>query len=255
LVDEDRSVPDVPLRCIVFLLNGRLKNDKIDSVARAIFNRILVENWEWGRDMTGHLANPSSRAFDLIVEAIRGREARRGGPLVVAFDGRSGVGKSTLATCVASLIDAVVVESDDFYAGGTDEEWMKRTAKEKVDLCIDWRRLRTEALEPLVAGCVATWHPFSFASGEGLADHTVSRSPAPVIILDGVYSARLELADLVDLTVLVNVSNDFDRRGRLLAREGKNFMTAWHALWDDAEDYYFTHVRPPESFDLVVFGD
>ena len=30
------------------------------------------------------------------------------------------------------------------------------------------------------------------------------------------------------------------------------FLAAWHALWDDAEAFYFTEVRPPSAFDLVV---
>ena len=39
-------------------------------------------------------------------------------PVVVALDGRSGVGKSTLATAIADRLGAVVIEGDDFYAGG-----------------------------------------------------------------------------------------------------------------------------------------
>ncbi len=39
-------------------------------------------------------------------------------------------------------------------------------ARERV---IDWRRLRAEALEPIATGGVATWHPFDFAIGHGLA--------------------------------------------------------------------------------------
>jgi uridine kinase len=205
--------------------------------------------------MADNFHDSTDSSLEAILAAIRRLMERREGPLMVALDGRSGTGKSTLATRIASRMDAVIVESDDFYVGGTDDEWASRTPKEKVDLCIDWRRLRAAALEPLLAGRTPTWHPFNFATGEGLANHTVSRSPAPVIILDGVYSARPELADLVDLTVLVDASDDLDRRRRLLAREGETFMSAWHALWDDAEDYYFKHVRPPESFDLVVLGD
>ncbi|HEY0754285.1 MAG TPA: sigma 54-interacting transcriptional regulator [Ktedonobacteraceae bacterium] len=39
---------------------------------------------------------------------------------------------------------------------------------------------------------------------------------------------------------------------RLIMREGPDFMQRWHALWDVAEDYYFTSVRPRSSFDLIV---
>ena len=122
---------------------------------------------------------------------------------------------------------------------------MGRTvARGKAALVIDWRRLRAEALAPLLAGRPARGHPFDFQAGHGLAAHTVTRDPARVIVLDGVYLARPELADLIDLAILVEAADDTVRRQRLLAREGASFMAAWHRRWDAAEDYYFTHVRP-----------
>lgn len=178
--------------------------------------------------------------------------AGRRGPLLVAFDGRSGAGKSTLAARVAGRVGGVVVEGDDFYAGGTDAEWAGRTAADKAAGCIDWRRMRVEALEPLLAGRPAVWRPFDFAAGAGLVPHTVRRDPAAVVILDGVYSARPELREIVGLAVLVDIPDDAARRRRLLLREGKAFMDAWHALWDEAEDHYCTVVRPRASFDLVA---
>lgn len=188
----------------------------------------------------------------MIVAAIRRIAADRRGPLLVAFDGRSGAGKSTLAARVAGRVGGVVVEGDDFFAGGTDADWAGRSAVDKVDACIDWRRMRAEALEPLLAGRPALWRPFNFATGVGLAPHTVRRGPAAVVMLDGVYSARPELREIVGLAVLVDVPDDAVRRRRLVLREGEAFMDAWHALWDGAEDHYFAVVRPRASFDLVV---
>jgi uridine kinase len=187
-----------------------------------------------------------------LIDEIRWRMAGRVAPLLVALDGRSGTGKSTLAALLAAQLDATVVEGDDFYAGGTDAEWDARSPAEKAALVIDWRRLQAEALAPLLAGRPATWHPFDFQAGHGLAAHTVTRDPARVIVLDGVYSARPELADLVDMAILVEAADDTARRQRLLAREGAPFMAAWHRRWDVAEDYYFTHVRPRSSFDMVI---
>src|SRR4051794_20881896 len=139
---------------------------------------------------------------DAIVTAIRRLTASRSTPLLVAIDGRSGSGKSTIARRVADQLEATVVESDDFYSGGSDAEWAQRTAEERFAACIDWRRLKAEVLAPLLAGRTATWHPFNFEMGVGLAAHTISRKPAAVIILDGVYSARPELQEIVDLAVL-----------------------------------------------------
>jgi len=191
---------------------------------------------------------------DLVAE-VRWRLEGRRTPLVVAFDGRSGVGKSTLATQLATCFNATIIPGDDFWLGGTDAEWARLTPADRSDRCIDWRRLRAEVLAPLHAGCPAVWHPFDFAAGTGLAAQAEVRDPAPVVVLDGVYSARPELRDLVDLAVLVEMTDDDLRRRRLVAREGVAFMTAWHALWDAAEDDYFGRVCPRESFDLIVVTD
>ena len=75
--------------------------------------------------------------------------------------------------------------------------------------------------------------------------------PASVIILDGVYSSGPQMADLVGLSILVEAPNE-QRLTRLAKREEAEFLTQWHARWDAAEDFYFSSVRPKESFDVVV---
>jgi uridine kinase len=193
---------------------------------------------------------------EYIVTAIRSRLADKARPFVVALDGTSGVGKSTLAAAVATKLRATVIPTDDFFASNrTGDEWDACTAAEKADLAIEWRRLRAEALEPLRAGREASWHPFDFAAydyatGSGLANELVTRQPTKVIIIDGIYSCRPELRDLIDLCVLVEAPTVV-RRQRHNEREGKD-EAEWHRHWDEAEDHYFAHVQTPESYDLVV---
>jgi uridine kinase len=190
--------------------------------------------------------------YSYLLDKIQSLTAGRKKPLLVALDGRSGVGKSTMAQAIAQELGGIVVIGDDFFAGGPDSEWDERSAEAKVADCIDWRRLRKEALEPLLAGLPASWHPFNFISGFGLSEELIHRKPAPIIILDGAYSCRPELADIVDLSVLIELSDDKLRRQRLLAREGHDFMASWHERWDAAEDHYFTQVVPRSMFDLVI---
>lgn len=72
--------------------------------------------------------------------------------------------------------------------------------------------------------------------------------PRPVVILEGVYAARPELGDLIDLKVVVTVS-DALRETRLLAREAG--IGPWERQWHEAEVHYFTQVMPPERFDFI----
>lgn len=193
-----------------------------------------------------------------VVEAIRHLLTRHGRPLLVAIDGASGSGKSTFALWLADQFEAALIQSDDFYAAGiSNAEWDARTPEQRAADAIDWRRVRVEALEPLLAGKPAKWHAFDFAAGAradgtyALRSDFAERGPAKVIVLDGAYSTGGVLADLIDLTVLVDAPREV-RHDRIRAREEREFLAAWHARWDEAEEVYFSQMRPRSSFDLVV---
>lgn len=195
-----------------------------------------------------------------IVDAVLRLLAEHNRPVVVALDGRSGVGKSTAAAALVDRLPATIIPTDDFFAAEiTDAGWEARTAAERARDAIDWKRMRRSALDPLLAGQPALWHAFDFVAGPradgsyGSSLEITRRDPAPVIILDGAYSSRPELGDSIDLSVLIELSAAV-RLARLAAREKPEFLAAWHARWDAAEDYYFTRVRPPGAFDLVVDG-
>ena len=172
-------------------------------------------------------------------------------PIVIAVDGRSGTGKSTLSAWIAGQVDATLIDQDDFYAGGAIETWQRLTPQEKADRVINWRRVRAQVLQPLRAGTPASWQPFDWETMEGLAAEPITAQPSSMVILDGAYSSRPELADVIDLSILVTLP-DALRRARLRQREGEDFMSEWHAIWDDAEEYYFDAVRPPETFDVGI---
>jgi uridine kinase len=200
------------------------------------------------------------RLAEPTIRAIEPLQARLRRPVLVAIDGRSGAGKSALAGVIAERLDAAWVPGDDFFAAQiTDAEWEARSPAARAADAIDWRRLRVEALEPLLAGSAVRWRPFDFASGPrsdgsyGMCEEAETRDARSVILLDGVYSTRPELADLIDLSVLVEAP-DAERRRRLSAREEPEFLARWHARWDAAEDWYFTHVRPKSAFDLTVMN-
>ncbi len=196
-------------------------------------------------------------ATDVILAEIRRRMSDGKRPFLVALDGGSGAGKSTLGGIITNELNAAFIQSDDFYdARISDAQWDACSAQQKVADVIDWRRLRTDALEPLLAGQVARWHPFDFQRRRPdgtypLSENYVERPPASVIILDGAYSSRPELSDLIDLSVLVDVPLAV-RHARLDARESTAWLAGWHRRWDEAEAYYFTQVRPPSSFDLII---
>jgi uridine kinase len=191
--------------------------------------------------------DPASMLVDRIT-AI-GRDVSR--PVMVAIDGGSGAGKSTLALEVGRRIDFAVIDGDDFYAGRTAAEWDSRGAAENADRCIDWRRQRP-VLGALARGREASWRAYDWITDDGrLLEQTTLCPPAPVIVLEGVYSARPELSDLFDLRVLYHAPAAVRRR-RMVEREGEDHRTEWNNRWEEAEQWYFSRVMPPGAFDMVL---
>ena len=202
----------------------------------------------------------ASTAAARIVREVRSRQLL-GSPFLIALDGGSASGKSTVAEIAAACLGAVLVQTDDFFAAEiTDEGWNARSAEERAADAISWRRLKREVIVPLRQGRACRWMAFDFQAGRrpdgtyGMQAEPKEQGPGEVVVIEGTYSARPELADLYDLTVLLDVPLE-ERRTRLMEREGEAVLDGWHLRWDEAEAHYFRTVRPPSSFNLVVKND
>ena len=193
------------------------------------------------------------------IEHLRTKVQR---PVVVALDGGSGAGKTTIAKRLMRLTEVALVSLDDFYQTVIPEsQWLHKTLEQRLNGVFDWSRVRSEALEPLRAGRPGRWHAFDFMRGLDKAgtyspkEEVTQVAPAPTILVEGAYSASPPLRDLIDLAVLVNVQNEI-RHIRTAARgDNAEFLARWHEMWDDVETHYFEHVCRPESFDLLILNE
>ena len=190
----------------------------------------------------GAMLDACRDAADLI-----DRASKRRMPVLVAVDGRSGVGKSTFAASLADATGAAVIEGDAFYAGGLAVR--SDTPAERADACIDRPKLRV-VLEHLKAGRPSTFRPFDWEFFDGrLSTAAVTVEPQPVVILEGVYAAHPDLADLLDVKLLLCTSAAV-RHQRLIEREGT--IGPWERQWHEAEDWYFSKLAKPHRFDRII---
>lgn len=155
---------------------------------------------------------------------------------VVAIEGRSGAGKSTVAArlreALAGRGEAVhVLTMEDLYAG-----W--------EGLAEGARLLRTRVLAPLARGEEPVWHRWDWERGErdpepSHLSETVSRSG--VLIVEGTGSGASP--DLVDLLVWVHAPEAVRTR-RLDSREDAQLYAPHRAAWTAQEAHHLDRHRP-----------
>jgi para-aminobenzoate synthetase len=157
-----------------------------------------------------------------------------------------------LAAVAAGKTGAAVIDGDDFYSGGSAQAWDAMTASQLVEHCIDWRSQRT-VLEDLSQSRTASWWPYDWELDDGSSRSKIpfTCQPSDVVILEGAYSARPELADLLGLRILLDTP-PLIRRQRLLEREGEQYRAEWETRWARAEEHYFKMVTAEAAFDLVI---
>ena len=186
-------------------------------------------------------------SIDAVLAVIQNRSSTC---LMVAIDGRSAAGKSTLANRLTErLPGSVIVRGDDFYRVMDDNIRFHLDPRQGYEQDFDWQRLRREALEPLRRGERARYRRYDWNTGR-LGELAVIE-PAPVVLSEGVYMTRPELRDLFDVIVWVGTPADLRQRRQVARPEDS---PAWIDRWHRAEDHYVVSHRPDLSADLVASG-
>ncbi|WP_327252519.1 uridine kinase family protein [Streptomyces sp. NBC_01244] len=205
--------------------------------------------WTTGPPQDRQPVDLAERAGDVAEGLLRLPPTRRATRLL-AVDGAGGSGKTTLATAVATLLGgAVVVHVDDFYRPMPEHEREQLDAEQGYHRYFDWERLRDQVLIPLRAGRAVRYQLYDWSTGRLGAWREVARGS--VVIVEGVYSARPELAPYYDLTAYVDTPRDVCLR-RVRAR-GEN-SEEWILRWRAAEDHYLRTTWPQTRAGLLVRG-
>jgi uridine kinase len=198
------------------------------------------------RDRLAGAMTVTPRTADTAIALVRRRTKR---PLLVAIDGHSAAGKSTLArSMAAALPDVQVVHVDDFYRPMDEAERLALRPDEGYDRYFDWQRLQLEVLAPLRAGSDTSYRRYEWDAGS-LGGLAVVRAEG-IVIVEGVYSFRPELRPLYDLSIFV-ATPPATRRMRQVTRSDSD---AWTSRCDAAERFYVATHRPEAAADLVVDG-
>ena len=146
-------------------------------------------------------------------------------PVIIAVDGRSGAGKTTLAVELAARLrqhhKVSLFHLEDIYPG--------------------WNGLRTgieryvaTVLTPLSQGAAAEWVSWDWERHyDGGLNVTL---PAEIVIVEGVGSAADAARPMLDAVVWVEAPGD-DRRRRALTRDGSTYEPYWDTWAAQEEEW------------------
>jgi uridine kinase len=167
-------------------------------------------------------------------------------PFLVALNGHSASGKSTLARGLAAMLPRCqVVAGDDFYRVLAPDDRAALTAQAGYDQYFDWQRLAAQVLWPLREGRPARYQAYDWDQN-ALGVWKAVR-PEGVIVVEGVYSARPELAEYYDAVIYVEAP--LERRMQIQRDRGD--APEWIERWAAAEAYYMRTHAPRERADAV----
>lgn len=162
-------------------------------------------------------------------------------PVIIAIDGRSGAGKTTLAIELAARLrnhhKVALFHLEDIYPG-----WNGLTAGVE--------RYVATVLAPLRRGEPATWVSWDWENHyDGDARVTL---PAEIVIVEGVGAAAAAARPLLDAVVWAD-SPEHERRTRALERDGQTYEPYWDQ-WAAQEAEFLASDNVLEHADIRVLN-
>lgn len=150
---------------------------------------------------------------------------------IVAIDGPSGAGKSTLAdalmaTLAANGTGAVLVRTDDFATWDNPVAW--------------WPELESDVLQAFIRRHDYQYRPRVWRDGVPERGARVWRRWEPLLVIEGVSSARRRIADRLSHALWLDGAPAAERLERAVARDGEasrphlqrwqRFESGWFAV-------------------------
>ena len=172
--------------------------------------------------------------------------------VLVALDGMSASGKTTLAAALAGRFpSSAVVHMDDFTIPFEDRFPGYFDAQlSNADLV----RFDREVLSPLLSGRAARYRPYVCHPEPGFLSPVTVAADTRLVIVEGAYCLHAQLFDRYDLRVLCTVSPDV-QRARILRRNGSAQLDRFLRLWIPMENRHIEAHGLAIRCDLTLSGD
>lgn len=158
-------------------------------------------------------------------------------PVIVAIEGGSAAGKTTLAETIRLRYGCAVFHMDDFFLR-PEQRTAERLAEAGGN--VDRERFLEEILLPLTENGTVCYRPYDCSTQRLRPPVTVT--PKGLCIVEGAYSMHPDLAPYYDCSFFLDISPELQRE-RILQRNPPPVATRFFEEWIPLENEYFTQTR------------
>ena len=175
------------------------------------------------------------------IDAMRGEDH-----LVVAIEGGSASGKSTLGEILQEVYGCDLFHTDDFFLRPE-----QRTAERLAEVGgnFDRERFGEEIVSSLLKGERVIYRPFD-CSVQALGE-SVCVEPKELCVVEGVYSTHPALKCYYGLSVFLDIDGECQKK-RILARNSQAFAKRFFEEWIPLENIYFSKTDIRSRVDMII---
>lgn len=167
-------------------------------------------------------------------------------PCVIAIDGRAASGKTTMANQMKAILDADVIQMDEFFlppALRTKERF------ETPGGNVHYERFMEEVLPNVCVPGTFSYRKFDCSKMDYNGERIVGNSCFRIV--EGSYSCHPLFGDYADVTVFSNIEPE-EQLSRILHRNGAEMLEMFRNRWIPLEENYFKEYDIPQKVTVSV---
>lgn len=169
--------------------------------------------------------------------------------IIIAIDGRSAAGKSSLASILKERYNCNLFHMDDFFLASS-QKTQERLNEPGGN--VDYLRFNEDVMKNLKKDISFSYQIFD-CKVQALTEER-SVSPKKLNIVEGVYSMHPLLIDSYDLKVFMDIEDHLQRE-RILLRNGRKMYDKFINEWIPLEDKYFRHFSIRDKAHIIIDQD
>lgn len=168
------------------------------------------------------------------------------GKVILAVEGGSASGKTTLSQALRNVYDCNIFHADDFFLR-PEQRTPERFSE--VGGNIDRERFYDEIVCSLVKNEAVTYRPFD-CSVQSLGEE-ITVAPKRLTVVEGVYSTHPYFGRYYDISVFLDIAPDVQKK-RIEVRNSPVLARRFFEEWIPLENTYFEKTSIKERSDLII---